>query len=46
MIIGGIVLVWWWGEWQGFGFHRWEPPLDKTYVWSLLLGWLELRRLR
>jgi len=46
MVLGSTLLVWWWPDWHGFRFHRWEGPLGNTYRWSLLLGWLELRRLR
>lgn len=42
----GWLLVLWWPEWQGLGLHRWDGALARTYHWSLLLGWLELRRLR
>jgi hypothetical protein len=45
-MIGKTVLVWWWEEWQGLGFHRWTGPIANTYAWSILLGFLELRRLR
>jgi hypothetical protein len=45
-MVGPVLVVWWFPQWHGLGWHRWEAPLDQTYVWSLLLGWLELRRLR
>lgn len=38
-----LVLLWW-SDWQGVGLYRWTD--SRTYDWSLLLGWVELRRLR
>jgi hypothetical protein len=45
-VVGKTVLIWWFPDWQGVAVVRWQAPLDKTYRWSLVLGWLELRRLR
>jgi hypothetical protein len=42
----GRLLLLWWPKWQGIGFHRWAEPLSRTYAWSVLLGWLEVRRVR
>lgn len=44
-VIGKTILIWWFPDWQGITAVRWQPPYDKTYRWSLVLGFLELRRL-
>jgi hypothetical protein len=39
--------VWWFPEWCGLGFSRWEGhPLQWLYRWSILCGFFELRRWR
>jgi hypothetical protein len=45
-VLGKTVVIWWFPDWQGVAWFRWQEPLDQTYTWSLVLGWLELRRLR
>lgn len=34
----------WWPEWRGIKFARFERGLARIYQWSLVLGWLEIRR--
>jgi len=34
----------WWSEWKGFRFARFERGMAKIYAWSLVLGWLEVRK--
>jgi hypothetical protein len=46
VVIGRTLILWWGRHWQGVGLHRWDGPLARTYIWSLLLGIVELRRLR
>jgi hypothetical protein len=37
--------VWWFPEWCGLGFSRWEGhTLAWMYRWSLLCGFFEFRR--
>jgi len=43
--IGKTVVIWWFPDWQGVSWFRWDAPLSNTYRWSLVLGFLELRRL-
>jgi hypothetical protein len=39
--------VWWFPEWCGVGFSRWEGhTLEWMYRWSILLGFCEVRRWR
>lgn len=37
-------LVWWWPEWKGFGFRRFEEGWAGIYRWSFWVGYLEVRR--
>ena len=39
-----IQWVWWWPEWKGVGFYRWEGDWALIYRWSIRLGFVELRR--
>ncbi len=36
----------WWDKWSecGLYFYRWTGEWRKIYVWSLGLGWLEVRK--
>lgn len=36
--------VWWFPRWSRPRLHRWEGDLRKIYRYSLILGWLEIRR--
>ena len=37
-------LVWWWPEWQGFWFYRFEGYWTAIYSWSITIGFFEIRR--
>ncbi len=39
-----MIQIVWWPEWRGFAFSRFERGLAKIYSWSLVLGFVELRR--
>lgn len=39
-------VVWWFPEWRGLGFHRWDGGANCMFRWSILLGFVELRRWR
>jgi hypothetical protein len=41
---GRYQLVWWWPEWNGVGFFRFTGSWKMIYIWSLQLGYLEVRR--
>lgn len=34
----------WWNKWQGIGIHKWEGAMSSIYRYSILLGFLEIRR--
>lgn len=36
--------VWWFPDWKGFGFYRYERGMARIYRWSLVLGFVEVRR--
>ena len=36
--------VWWWPEWRGVRFRRFEESWALIYRWSVTLGFVELRR--
>jgi hypothetical protein len=39
-------VVWWLGEWGGFGFYRWSGASACMFRWSIALGFVEFRRWR
>ena len=39
-----LQVVWWWPEWKGLRLYRWEGNWALIYRWSLLLGFVEVRR--
>jgi hypothetical protein len=34
----------WWPTWHGFDFYRFKRGMAKIYRWSLVLGFIEIRR--
>ena len=44
MTIGRLQIVWWWPEWKRVGVSRWPESWRQIYLWSLWLGFVEVRR--
>jgi len=40
----GWQVVFWFPEWRGFSFQRMEGIWKRFYVWSLNLGFIEIRK--
>lgn len=36
--------IWWFPEWQGFGYRSWKETSFGIFLdYSVLIGWLEIR---
>ena len=37
-------IVNWYPDWKGFGKKKWKGGMAYVYEWSLLLGFIEIRK--